>query len=68
MGYGGGKKGRKRYLLLGGYGGLVLKGEIHSATVPDQGGIKLSLEAARERLAPLGWFSHPILILFLADS
>jgi hypothetical protein len=32
--------------------GLVLKGEIHSATVPDQGGIKLLLEAARERLAP----------------
>jgi hypothetical protein len=52
VGSGGSKKGRKGYLLLAGSGGLVPKGEVHSATVPDQGGIKLLLEAARERLAP----------------
>jgi putative transposase len=53
-GYDGGKKvrGRKRHLLVD-TEGLVLKVKIHSAKVPDQDGIKLLLEAARDRLPRL---------------
>jgi len=44
--YDGGKKvrGRKRQLLVD-TEGLVLKGKVHSAKVPDQDGIKLLLKA-----------------------
>jgi putative transposase len=53
-GYDGGKKvrGRKRHLLVD-TEGLVLKVKVHSAKVPDQDGIRLLLEPARERLARL---------------
>ena len=53
-GYDGGKKvrGRKRHLLV--YTeGLVLKAKVHSAKVPDQDGIKLVLETARDYLPHL---------------
>jgi putative transposase len=55
-GYDGGKKvrGRKRHLLVD-TEGLVLKAKVHSAKVPDQDGIKLLLEAARD---PLPRLSH----------
>ena len=48
-GYDGGKKvrGRKRHLLVD-TEGLVLKAKVHSAKVPDQDGIKLVLERARD--------------------
>jgi len=50
----GGKKvrGRKRHLLVD-TEGLVLKAKVHSAKVPDQDGIKLVLETARDRLPRL---------------
>src|SRR5215210_5866201 len=50
-GYDGGKKirGRKRHLLVD-TEGLVLKAKVHSAKVPDQDGLKLLLEPARDRL------------------
>ncbi len=53
-GYDGGKKihGRKRHLLVD-TEGLVLKAKVLSAKVPDQDGIKLLLEAARDRLPRL---------------
>ena len=53
-GYDGGKKvrGRKRHLLVD-TEGLVLKVKVPSAKVPDQGGIKLVLETARDRLPRL---------------
>jgi putative transposase len=53
-GYGDGKKvrGRKRHLLVD-TEGLVLKAKVHSAKVPDQDGIKLVLETARDRLPRL---------------
>jgi putative transposase len=53
-GYDGGKKvrGRKRHLLVD-TEGLVLKVKVHSAKVPDQDGIKLLLEATRDRLPRL---------------
>ena len=53
-GYDGSKKvrGRKRHLLVD-TEGLVLKVKVHSAKVPDQDGIRLLLEPARERLARL---------------
>jgi putative transposase len=53
-GYDGGKKvrGRKRHLLVD-TEGLVLKVKVHSAKVPDQDGIRLLLEPAREHLARL---------------
>jgi putative transposase len=55
-GYDGNKKvrGRKRHLLVD-TEGLVLKAKVHSAKVPDQDGIRLLLESARDGL----WrFSH----------
>jgi putative transposase len=53
-GYDGGKKvrGRKRHLLVD-TEGLVLEAKVHSATVPDQDGIGLLLERARDRLPRL---------------
>ena len=53
-GYDGGKKvrGRKRHLLVD-TEGLVLKAKVHSAKVPDQDGIKLVLETARDHLPHL---------------
>jgi putative transposase len=53
-GYDGGKKvhGRKRRLLVD-TEGLVRKAKVHSAKVPDQGGIKLLLKTARDRLPRL---------------
>jgi putative transposase len=53
-GYDGGKKvrGTKRHLLVD-TEGLVLKAKVHSAKVPDQDGIKLVLETARDRLPRL---------------
>ena len=53
-GYDGGKKvrGRKRHLLVD-TEGLVLEAKVHSAKVPDQDGIGLLLERARERLPRL---------------
>ncbi len=53
-GYDGGKKvrGRKRHLLVD-TEGLVLKAKVHSAKLPDQDGIKLVLETARDRLPDL---------------
>src|SRR5215210_3800392 len=53
-GYDGGKKvrGRKRHLLVD-TEGLVLEAKVHSAKVPDQDGIKLVLEAKRDRLPRL---------------
>src|ERR687886_717261 len=53
-GYDGGKKirGRKCHLLVD-TEGLVLKAKVHSAKVPDQDGIKLLLEAARDPLPRL---------------
>ncbi len=53
-GYDGGKKvrGRKRHLLVD-TEGLVLKAKVHSAKVPDQDGIKLVLETARDLLPGL---------------
>ncbi len=53
-GYDGGKKvrGRKRHLLVD-TEGLVLKAKVHSAKVPDQDGIKLVLEPARDHLPRL---------------
>jgi transposase len=53
-GYDGGKKirGRKRHLLVD-TEGLVLKARIHSAKVPDQDGIRLLLESARDHLPRL---------------
>jgi len=57
-GYDGGKKvrGRKRHLLVDTEGlvlKVVLKAKVHSAKVPDQDGIKLVLETARDRLQSL---------------
>jgi putative transposase len=48
-GYDGNKKvrGRKRHLLVD-TEGLVLKAKVHSAKVPDQDGLRLLLESARE--------------------
>jgi putative transposase len=53
-GYDGGKKvrGRKRHLLVD-TEGLVLEAKVHSAKVPDQDGIGLLLERARDRLPRL---------------
>jgi putative transposase len=53
-GYDGGKKirGRKRHLLVD-TEELVLKARVHSAKIPDQDGIKLVLEATRDRLPRL---------------
>jgi putative transposase len=44
--------GRKRHLLVD-TEGLVLEARVHSAKVPDQDGIRLLLESARERLGRL---------------
>ncbi len=54
-GYDGGKKvrGRKRHLLVD-TEGLVLQARVHSAKVPDEDGIRLLLEPARDRLPRLG--------------
>ena len=53
-GYDGNKKvrGRKRHLLVD-TEGLVLKAKVHSAKVPDQDGLRLSLESARTGLSRL---------------
>ena len=53
-GYDGGKKvrGRKRHLLVD-TEGLVLEAKVHSAKVPDQDGIGLLLERARDRFPRL---------------
>jgi putative transposase len=53
-GYDGGKKvrGRKRHLLVD-TEGLVLEARVHSAKVPDEDGIRLLLEPARNRLPHL---------------
>src|SRR5215210_1102582 len=53
-GYDGNKKvrGRKRHLLVD-TEGLLLKGKVHSAKVPDQDGIKLLLKGVRDRLPHL---------------
>jgi putative transposase len=53
-GYDGNKKvrGRKRHLLVD-TEGLVLKAKVHSAKVPDQGGLRLLLESARSGLSSL---------------
>jgi putative transposase len=55
----GGKKvrGRKRHLLVDTQG-LVLEARVHSAKVPDQDGIGLLLERARDRLPRLPRLSH----------
>jgi putative transposase len=55
-GYDGGKKirGRKRHLLVD-TEGLVLEAKVHSAKVPDQDGIGLLLERAREHLPRLSY-------------
>ena len=45
-------EGRKRHLLVDAEG-LVLKAKVHSAKVPDEDGIRLLLESARERLGRL---------------
>ena len=45
-------EGRKRHLLVD-TEGLVLKAKVHSAKVPDEDGIRLLLESARERLERL---------------
>src|SRR5919202_1988564 len=45
-------EGRKRYLLVD-TEGLVLEARVHSARVPDQDGIRLLLDPARERLVRL---------------
>src|SRR5919106_3701763 len=42
-------EGRKRHLLVD-TEGLVLKAKVHSAKVPDQDGIRLLLDPARDRL------------------
>jgi putative transposase len=55
-GYDGAKKevrGTKRQLLLVDTQGLVLEAKVHSAKVPDQDGIGLLLERARDRLPRL---------------
>jgi len=61
-GYDGGKKvrGRKRHLLVD-TEGLVLKAKVHSAKVPDQDGIGLLLERARDRFPRLShlWVGTP---------
>jgi putative transposase len=53
-GYDGNKKvrGRKRHLLVD-TEGLVLKAKVHSAKVPDQDGLRLLLESARDGLSRL---------------
>jgi putative transposase len=53
-GYDGGKKvrGRKRHILVD-TEGLVLEAKVHSAKVPDEDGIKLLMESARDRLQRL---------------
>src|SRR5918998_1574716 len=53
-GYDGAKKvkGRKRHLLVDTQG-LVLEARVHSAKVPDEDGIRMLLESARERLERL---------------
>ncbi len=45
-------EGRKRHLLVD-TEGLVLKAKVHSARVPDEDGIRLLLESARERFPRL---------------
>jgi putative transposase len=45
-------EGRKRHLLVD-TEGLVLKAKLHSAKVPDEDGIRLLLESARDRLGRL---------------
>ena len=45
-------EGRKRHLLVD-TEGLVLEVRVHSAKVPDEDGIRLLLDPARERLARL---------------
>jgi putative transposase len=45
-------EGRKRHLLVD-TEGLVLKAKVHSAKVPDQDGLRLLLESAREGLSRL---------------
>jgi putative transposase len=45
-------EGRKRHLLVD-TEGLVLKAKVHSAKVPDEDGIRLLLESARDRLERL---------------
>jgi putative transposase len=53
-GYDGNKKirGRKRHLLVD-TEGLVLKAKVHSAKVPDQDGLRLLLESARDGISRL---------------
>jgi putative transposase len=50
-------EGRKRHLLVD-TEGLVLEARVHSARVPDQDGIRLLLDPARECLGRLGRLSH----------
>ena len=45
-------EGRKRHLLVD-TEGLVLKAKLHSAKVPDQDGLRLLLESARDKLSRL---------------
>ena len=45
-------EGRKRHLLVD-TEGLVLKAKVHSAKVPDQDGLRLLLESARDKLSRL---------------
>ena len=45
-------EGRKRHLLVD-TEGLVIEARVHSAKVPDEDGIRLLLESARERLGRL---------------
>jgi putative transposase len=51
-GYDGGKKvkGRKRHLLVD-TEGLVVKAKVHSASIPDQDGLRLLLECARTEIS-----------------
>jgi putative transposase len=53
-GYDGSKKvrGRKRHLLVD-TEGLLLKAKVHSAKIPDQGGLRLLLECARTGISSI---------------
>ena len=50
-------EGRKRHLLVD-TEGLVLKARVHNAKVPDEDGIRMLLESARDRLSRLSRLSH----------